>query len=181
MIKEKILVIFMLLSIYSHTATKFNFSKQLVVIYKILDPLSVIVDKPEKMIVKKGNQVFRYSEVTSSHTPLKITIEAPYNVRDEILDKIYGTATLELRNNGEFELINIDPKESDNLQSIGGRGFFPEVGIDSHKMTLSLYAPTIPNKYQASTTVDAIFNERKDNMTMGTYRGVLILDVTYGD
>ena len=46
---------------------------------------------------------------------------------------------------------------------------------------LSLYNASVSNKYQASTTVDVVFNKNNKEMLMGTYKGVLILDVTYGD
>ena len=174
--KKNILIIFILLSLYTYSATSFNFTKQLVVIYKVLEPLSVIVDKPEKMIVKKGTQSFKYSEVASLG-PLNIKIEAPYNERDEILDKIYGTATLELQNNGAFELI----ETTNSDLKIDGQGFFPAEGESSYKMVLSLYNASVSNKYQASTTVDVVFNKNNKEMLMGTYKGVLILDVTYGD
>ena len=48
-------------------------------------------------------------------------------------------------------------------------------------MVLSLYNASVSNKYQASTTVDVVFNKNNKEMLMGTYKGVLILDVTYGD
>lgn len=153
--------------------TTINFTKQLVVIYKVLDPLSVIVDKPEKMVVKAGNQTFRYSEVVSSRSPLNIKIETPYNERDEILDQIYGTATLELENNGNFNLT-----DSLTNNTIKGRGFFSN---NTSHLTLPLYNASTPNKYQASTTVDAVFNEDKKEMLMGNYKGVLRLNVTYGE
>lgn len=103
-----------------YSTTNINFTKQLVVIYKVLNPLSVVVDKPEKMIIKSSKDTFKYSSVTQSRAPLNVKIEAPYKVRDEILDKIYGTATLVLRNYGNFELKKID----DSSNTIKGRGFF---------------------------------------------------------
>ncbi len=156
-----------------YTATTINFTKQLVVIYKVLDPLSVIVDKPEKMTVSVGDQTFKYSEVSTSKSPLNIKIETPYNDRDEILDKIYGTAALKLANNGDFNLVN----STTNTEIIKGRGFFKD---GSSSLILPLYNASTPNKYQASTTVDAIFNEERKQMLMGNYKGVLILNVTYG-
>lgn len=47
-------------------------------------------------------------------------------------------------------------------------------------MVLPLNDASAANKYQASTTIDAVFNEDKKEMVMGNYKGVLILDVTYG-
>ena len=153
--------------------TTMNFTKQLVVIYKVLDPLKVVVQQPEKMFMKSGNQEFRYSEVATSKSPLSIKIEAPYNKRDEILDRIYGTATLELESNGNFDLI--DKNNSNNI--IKGRGFFSN---DTSHLILPLYNASAPDKYQTSTTVDAIFNEDMREMKMGSYKGVLKLNVTYG-
>lgn len=158
------------------SVTNINFTKQLVVIYKVLNPLSVVVDKPEKMIVKSSKETFKYSSVIQSRAPLNVKIEAPYKVRDEILDKIYGTATLVLRNHGNFELKKID--DASNI--VKGRGFFPSKGEQIYEMVLPLNDASAANKYQASTTIDAVFNEDKKEMAMGSYKGVLILDVTYG-
>lgn len=158
-------------SLYSRTTV--NFTKELVVIYKILNPLTVTVDKPEKMVVKAGNQIFRYSETVSSKVPLNIRIEAPYNVRDGILDQIYGTATLELENNGKFDLTD---GSTNNV--IKGRGFF--LDNVSHLLNLKLESTESLRKYHGLVTVDAVFNEDGSEMLMGNYKGVLRLNVTYG-
>ncbi len=174
--KKIFLICLLYLSQAIYSVTNINFTKQLVVIYKVLNPLSVVVDKPEKMIVKSSKESFKYSDVVQSRSPLNVKIEAPYNVRDEILDKIYGTATLTLENQGNFELKKID----DNSEIIKGRGFFPSEGEKKYQMILPLNDGSAVNKYQASTTIDAVFNEEKTEMLMGNYKGVLILDVTYG-
>ena len=175
---KKILLIFkiILFSQNIYSATTINFTKQLVVIYKVLDPLSVTVDIPEKMTVKAGKESFKYSDVISTKAPLNVKIEAPYNLRDEILDKIYGTATLVLKNQGEFTLTDL--KNSTN--TIKGRGFFPTEGDKAYQLILPLNDASAANKYQASTTINAMFNEELKEMVMGTYKGVLVLDVTYG-
>lgn len=173
----KIILIFMLLVTYLYPVTKINYAKQLVILYKVLDPLTVEVDTPEKMTVKSGREKFKYSEVTSSKKPLNVKVEAPYKERDLILDTIYGTATLELLNNGRFELKSIE----DQNKVVKGRGFFSEVGENTSKMKLELFNSNVANKYQASTKIDAIFNEDQDEMLMGTYKGVMILNVTYGE
>lgn len=173
----KFIVIFVLLVNYVYPITKLNYAKQLVVLYKVLDPLTVEVDIPEKMTVKSGHEKFKYSEVISSRKPLNVKVEAPYKDRDLILDTIYGTATLELQNNGRFDLKNTkDP----NIV-IEGRGFFPEVGENVSKMKLELFNSNVANKYQAFTKIDAVFNESQNEMLMGTYKGVMILSVTYGE
>lgn len=174
--RKKIVVFILCLTQSLYSVTHINFTRQLVVIYKVLSPLSVVVDKPEKMVVKKGKDTFKYSSVIRSQAPLNVRIEAPYNFRDEILDRIYGTATLTLKNQGKFDLKKID----DYSKTIDGRGFFPTEGEQSYKMVLPLNDVSAANKYQASTKIDAIFNENKVEMLMGNYKGVLILDVTYG-
>ena len=174
--KRIILICMLCLAHAIYSVTNINFTRQLVVIYKVLNPLSVVVSKPEKMTVRRSKDTFKYSDVIQSRAPLDVKIEAPYNVRDEILDKIYGTATLILRNQGQFELRKVD----DNSSVIKGRGFFPTKGEKSYEMVLPLNDASATNKYQASTMIDAIFNEDKKDMLIGNYKGVLILDVTYG-
>lgn len=175
-IKIKILALF-LISTIGYAKTVINFSKQLVVIYKVLNPLRVTVDPVEKMTVKSGTQQFKYSETVDSKKKIGIKIEAPYNTRDEILDKIYGTATLQMHNNGIFDMVDV----GDSSKIIKGRGFFPNEGETVSKQTLSLYNTSFKDKYEARTEVDVIFNEENNLMKLGTYSGVLRIDVTYGE
>lgn len=158
-----------------YSITRINFSKQLVVIYKVLNPLSVTVETPEKMTVKSGDQVFKYSEVTPSKKRVAIKVEAPYHARDEILDRVYGTAKLKMQNNGNFELV------SKNGSKIKGRGFFPSISEQAIEQILPLYTTSSSGKYEARTEIDAIFNEERSNMKLGEYSGVLRIDVTYGE
>lgn len=168
-----LLVIFFCKIIYS--ATHINFTKQLVVVYKVLNPLTVTVEMPEKMTVKSGNQSFKYSEIIESKKRIGIKVAAPYHARDEILDKVYGTATLRMQNGGKFELT------SDEGNKIKGRGFFPSVSETATEEVLPLYTTTSSDKYEARTEVDAVFNEDKAMMKLGKYKGVLRIDVTYGE
>ena len=158
-----------------YSITKINFSKQLVVIYKVLNPLKVTVETPEKMTVRSGNQIFKYSDVVASRKKIGIKVEAPYHARDEILDKVYGTATLTMQNSGNFDLIE------KNGTKIKGRGFFSSGGNQDVKQVLPLYTSTSSGKYEARTEIDAIFNEDQTTMKLGEYRGVLKIDVTYGE
>ncbi|WP_448820824.1 hypothetical protein [Cetobacterium sp.] len=160
-------------SIYS--ITMINFSKQLVVIYKVLNPLTVTVDTPEKMVVKAGNQSFKYSDSVASKKKIGIKVEAPYYKRDEILDLVYATATLKMQDNGNFYLTSADGTK------IKGRGYFPSVGEKAVIQTLPLYTTTVNGKYEARTEVDAVFNEDNSEMKLGEYSGVLKIDVTYGE
>ena len=158
-----------------YSVTNINFSRQLVVIYKVLNPLSVTVDPVEKMTVKSGTQVFRYSEVISSKRKIGIKVEAPYHERDDILDRVYGTATLTMQNDGKFDLRSTDGK------IVKGRGFFSLISDSATKQILPLYTSTSSGKYEARTEVDAIFNEEQKEMKLGEYSGVLSIDVTYGE
>lgn len=158
-----------------YSTTRMNFSKQLVVIYKVLNPLSVTVETPEKMTVKSGDQVFKYSEVTPSKKRVTIKVEAPYHERDAILDRVYGTAKLKMQNNGNIELV------SKNGNKIKGRGFFPLGSEQAIEQILPLYTTSSSGKYEARTEVDAIFNEERSTMKLGEYSGVLTIDVTYGE
>lgn len=173
--KKFLLISIFLLSMSTYSKTVINFSKQLVVIYKVLSPLKVTVEPTEKMVVKSGTQSFKYSETVASKQYIGIKIEAPYNERDEILDRIYGTATIELVNGGKFSLRDSSGEE------IQGRGYFPSQGENSFKQVLPLYNTSFANKYEARTEVDAIFNEEQKMMKLGTYKGVLTVNVTYGD
>lgn len=161
----------------SYAKTIINFSKQLVVIYKVLNPLKVTVEPTEKMTVKRGTQKFKYSDSIDSRKKIEIKIEAPYNTRDEILDKIYGTATLQMQNNGIFDMVDI----TDKNKIIKGKGFFVNGGEGVSKQVLSLYNTSFKDKYEARTEIDAIFNEENKMMELGTYSGVLRIDVTYGE
>lgn len=158
-----------------YSTTKINFSKQLVVIYKVLNPLSVTVETPEKMTVKSGDQVFRYSDVIASKKKIGIKVEAPYHARDEILDRVYGTAKLQMQNSGNFELISTDGSK------IKGRGFFAPISEQATEQILPLYTTSSSGKYEARTEVDAVFNEERSVMKLGQYSGVLKIDVTYGE
>lgn len=158
-----------------YSITMINFSKQLVVIYKVLNPLTVSVDVPEKMVVKAGNQSFKYSDSIASKRKIGIKVEAPYYNRDEILDLVYATATLRMRNKGNFDLIG------NNGTKIKGRGFFPSVGENATEKVLPLYTTTLNGKYEARTEIDAVFNENNSEMKLGEYSGVLTIDVTYGE
>lgn len=169
--------IFLVLSFSTFSVTTFNFTNQLVVIYKVLNPLIVEVEQTEKMQVPSSADTFRYSETVASRKKIGITVKAPYNERDLILDKIYGTAKLELENNGEFELVEI----KDSEKRIGGRGFFISEGKESSSLILPLFNASVQNRYEQRAELDAIFNEKKEKMLMGTYKGVLKLNVTYGE
>ena len=173
----RIILSFILITTCVYPITKINYAKQLVVLYNVLDPLIVEVDPPEKMVVRSGREKFRYSQITPSKKPLNVKVEAPYKDRDLILDTIYGTATLELLDNGKFDLKKID----DPSKVINGKGFFSEIGENTSKMKLDLFKSTVANKYQAFTKIDAIFNENQEEMLMGRYKGVMILNVTYGE
>lgn len=175
--KRLIASMFIISSLYTFSITTFNFNNQLVVIYKVLNPLVVEVTQTEKMQIRSSQDTFKYSDVIPSKKKIGVTVKAPYNERDLILDKIYGTARLELENRGEFELTDT----KDPQKKIDGRGFFPSVGEDAYMITLPLFNATVQNRYEESTEIDAFFNEKKNTMLMGTYKGVLKLNVTYGE
>ena len=158
-----------------YSITMINFSKQLVVIYKVLNPLTVTVDTPEKMVVKSGRQSFKYSDSIVSQKKIQIKVEAPYYDRDEILDQVYATATLRMQNDGKFDLVGKDGSK------IKGRGFFPSISEYATVKVLPLYTTTINGKYEARTEIDAVFNEDNSEMKLGEYSGVLTIDVTYGE
>lgn len=170
-------IIFIILNLCTFSITTFNFNNQLVVIYKVLNPLVVEVEQTEKMQVVSSEDIFRYSDTVFSKRKVGVIVKAPYNERDLILDKIYGTAKLELENNGNFELVDITDKQ----KRIGGRGYFISGGKESSTITLPLFNASVQNRYEQRTEIDAVFNEKREKMIMGTYKGVLKLNVTYGE
>ena len=167
--------LFVLCTLKAYAVTNFNYSNQLVVLYKVLDPLKVTVSQTEKMKVVAGKQKFKYSEVVDSKTPISVLVEAPFNQRDDILDTVYGTATLELENSGKFSL----KSTNGNSEEIDARGYFKNEPGEPSKIILPLFTGTSITKYEGRTEIDAVFNENQKEMLMGTYKGVLRLNVTY--
>lgn len=170
------IVIFFLCVLKSYSVTNFNYSNQLVVIYKVLDPLKVTVTPTEKMRIAASNRKFTYTGTIDSRVPISVVVEAPFNERDAILDTVYGTATLELENTGKFSLINT----IDTSNKIDARGYFKNYPGEPSKIVLPLYTGTSITKYEGRAEIDAVFNENQKDMVMGTYKGVLKLNVTYG-
>lgn len=165
----------MILYIQTYSITIFNTAHHVVVIYKILDPLAVTVDSTEKLIVSAASkEPFLYSKSSSNRKPINIKIERPFNNRDSILDAIFSEATLELQNQGEFELSEI----KDKTKKIGAKGFFSD--NNTHKITIPLTFGGDANKYQGNTNLDVEFNGKRETIELGTYKGVLKVDVMYG-
>lgn len=170
------IIVFFLCVLKSYSITNFNYSNQLVVIYKVLDPLKVTVTPTEKMKIVAGNRKFTYTGTINSRAPISVLVEAPFNERDAILDTVYGTATLEFEDAGKFFLVNT----TDSSKKIDARGYFINYSGEPSKIALPLYTGTSITKYEGRAEIDAIFNENQKDMVMGTYKGVLKLNVTYG-
>lgn len=174
-LKLRILLGLSILWSQTYSATIFNTANHVVVIYKILDPLTVSADKPEKLTVSASNrEPFKYTSSSTSKKPINIKIERPYNTRDNILDAIFSKATLEIQSQGNFELT----ETKDNTKKIGGRGFF--IDSKSHRTVVPLNSGGGSSRYQGSADLDVIFNEKKEKIELGIYKGVLKVDVLYG-
>lgn len=174
--KLKILFFFMMIfCAKTYSRTIFNTANHIVVIYKILDPLVVAVDPVEKLTVSATSiDPFLYSRTSSKKKPINLKVERPFNQRDNILDAIFNKATLEMHNQGQFEL----KETKDGTKKIDAKGFFTD--NDSHKITIQLIYSGGVDKYQGNTNLDVWFNEKKEKIDMGTYKGVLKVDVLYG-
>ena len=102
-----IVLSFLLVTIISYSDVKWEGEDgRLTIIYKIIDPLIVDVEQPQKLVIGSNKKNFTYSEVSKTRKPLLVTVKSSYNEIDELLRKIYETVYFELPNMGEFKLKN---------------------------------------------------------------------------
>lgn len=182
MMKKILLMLFLIISSLSYSATNWKpkHNKKIIVIYKVLDPLIVEVDKPQKIVVPATETTFKYSDYSSSKRKLDVKVKASYTgTVDRILAKIYERVYFKLENEGKFELTHTTEKD----KKISGKGYFVDAGIpETQKKTThdkEFITNLQGNTFSASTQIDAEFTKEKD-LPMGVYQGTLRLDVWFG-
>lgn len=187
--KKIFFVFFILLKSLSYCADTWHGSGKpdniLVVLYKVLDPLIVEVEQPERIVIPASNGSYRYSNYSKSRRPLTVKVSAKYNKDkvDDILRKIYERVYFKLDNNGDFELTN--KKYGD--KKIKGKGYFIDSeakATETNKLSeidKEFSGSVGAEKFNATTQVDAdfIINDIT-NTPMGEYQGTLMLDVWFG-
>lgn len=170
-----LMIITSIFYIKTYAVTLFNTANHVVVIYKILDPLTVTVDKPEKLTVSGASmEPFTYSKTSLGKKPINIKVSRPFNNRDNILDAIFSKVTLEIQNQGVFELTEI----KDTKKKLKAKGYFSDT--KDYKTIIPLSAGGGHNKYEGDANLDVEFNNGREKIELGTYKGVLRVDVLYG-
>lgn len=177
-----IVLSFLLATIISYSEVKWEGEDgRLTIIYKIIDPLIVDVEQPQKLVIGSNKKNFTYSEVSKTRKPLLVTVKSSYNEIDELLRKIYETVYFELPNMGEFKLKN----EKNNAEIIG-KGYFidNEVGANRSNQRTEISKP-FSNRvngatFSTTTNIDANFTLPEGEVPMGVYKGSLHLNVWFG-
>lgn len=179
-------IYFLLVSIsYSDTHWSGNYhNENLVILYKVLDPLIVTIDAPQKIILPAVKGTYRYSEKSKSQRPLRVVVKADYTKSqvDNILRKVYEKVYFRLQGNGDFDLVNRDEMS----KKIQGKGYFIDsesgatVNNKLSEINKSFAGSVGAEKFSAETEIDAdfIINDPA-NVPMGLYTGTLKLDVWF--
>lgn len=179
-----ILSLFLIINIFSYSNVIWDGENQKIsIIYKIVDPIIVNVDIPERITVSSGQKNFTYSHMVKDKRMITVKVNAPYNpsMIDNVLRAIYERVYFSLQNNGEFDL-----KNSTEQAIIKGKGYF----VDSNEGILATAKRTSYDKefannvsgtnFYTTTQIDADFTMGQENMPMGVYTGTLKLDVWFG-
>lgn len=169
--------------VFSATYWKGENQNKITVIYKILNPLVVEVDKPERLRVNRAEKEFKYSSKSEGKKRIKVTVEAPYNKGsiDDILRKIYERVYFRLDNDGRFELLH----DTDSTAKIEGQGYFvdEEISTVGNRVTSfdkSFYNNVGGENFNATTEIDVDFKLPSEFIPLGVYRGILKLNVWFG-
>lgn len=183
--KKFILVIFFIFSLMAFSAVHWDGEEgRLRVMYKILDPLTVVVDKLNKIRTNTLDKEFTYSSKNNGQK-IKVTVSAPYNnsAIDDYLRKIYERVYFSLKNQGQFSLKN---QTSSVVTEIKGKGYFvdKEEGITEDKKEYSYSKPfssrVSESPFLATTEIDVDFKLPQGEVPIGVYKGTLVLDVWFG-
>lgn len=179
-----VLSLFLVFGIISYSDVKWSGdSGKISIIYKIVDPLIVTVEEPEKLIVSANQKTFTYSKMSSKKAPLVVKVTSSYNQNtiDEILRKIYETVYFQLQNGGKFEL-----KNGAEQKVITGNGYFVDSQVtatEGAKLTeiSKPFSSTVSgNTFSTTTGIDVDFTLPDGDVPMGIYRGTLYLNVWFG-
>lgn len=167
----------------------------LTIVYKTLPPLIIDVDEPEMMVVPRGNQMFRYSEVSRSKQPLNVSIKVFFNksivedngINKNIVRTLYDTVRLSFSNAGKFELIkksgSVQPKSNDI--TVDGEVFFTNrngaIEGNNGKLLEKKIGDSIQNGIlsEQEIYIDARFNNQKKEMLSGQYEGKVTLEIEF--
>lgn len=190
--KKIIFMFFILISSIGYSETSWegnNYDKNLVVLYKVLDPIIVNVEQPQKINIPAVKGKYIYSNYSKNRKALQVKVETPFNkgMIDEILRKVYEKVYLKLQNSGDFDLnyINKKDKGTENI-TIKGKGYFIDSSVSATEDTKTSYIEkqfansVAGDKFSTTTEVDAEFTVDNDNIPMGVYKGTLKLDVWFG-
>lgn len=190
--KKAIFFLFILISSIGYSKTTWNginYDKNLVVLYKALDPLIVKVDEPKRIIIPAKRNTYKYSEYSSDHRKLKVDVSTSYNKDqiDDILRKVYENVYFKLQNDGNFDLTHVK-KENEKVENvtIKGKGYFVDNSVSAtdkekkSEITKPFSSSVVGNKFSTTTEIDAEFTVDNDNIPMGVYTGTLKLDVWFG-
>ena len=177
-----IVLSFLLITIISYSEVKWDGEDgRVTIIYKIVDPLIVEVEQPQKLVIGANQKKFTYSEASKRKKALLVTVKSPYNQVDELLRKIYETVYFKLDNNGEFKLTN-----EKTTKEISGKGYFidNEAQATRDKKVTEISKPFANrvngNGFSVTTGVDADFTLPEEEVPMGVYKGTLYLNVWFG-
>lgn len=177
-----ILLSFLVVTVMSYSDVKWEGEDgRVTIIYKIVDPLIVEVEQPQRLVIGANQKKFTYSEASKKKKPLLVTVRSPYNQVDELLRKIYETVYFELGNRGEFKLVN-----EKTTKEINGQGYFidNEGKATRDKKVTELSKPFANrvngNGFSVTTGVDADFTLPEGEVPMGVYKGTLHLNVWFG-
>lgn len=151
------------------------------VVFKVLDPLIVNVEKPSKLYISKLDKKFSYSEKSDTKKSLLVSVETPYENVDNILRRIYENVYFKLENNGVFKLSH----ESQKQFYIQGNGYFIDDQYISKDLKATEYSKPFSNtlngnKFYTTTNIDVDFSILDENIPLGIYNGSLILNVWFG-
>ena len=190
--KKIIFMFFILISSIGYSETSWegnNYDKNLVVLYKVLDPIIVNVEQPQKINIPAVKGKYIYSNYSKNRKALQVKVETPFNkgMIDEILRKVYEKVYLKLQNSGDFDLnyINKKDKGTENI-TIKGKGYFIDSSVSATEDTKTSYIEkqfansVAGDKFSTTTEIDAEFTVDNDNIPMGVYKGTLKLDVWFG-
>ena len=153
----------------------------IVIIYKMVDPLVVTVEKPKKIYVPGHIRNFKYSDYSEGKKKIDVKVKTSYTGNiDNILRKIYERVYFELGNNGNFDLRHKDQMD----KIIKGKGYFVDekYAPEGNKVTKydKSFSSSLPGtSFQTTTQIDADFT-KEENLPMGVYRGTLKLNVWFG-
>lgn len=178
----KRIIYFFCISVVAFAGTNWtgNDKKTITIVYKILEPLIVNIEKPEKIIARRNEKEFSYS--SKKGKPLLVTVEAPYNngTIDDILRKVYEKVYFKLEEEGNFYLEN---KEESSYRILA-KGYFVDSNIVNKNSKVTYYYKDFPSKvegnsFYTTTGIDVDFYINND-IPLGVYEGTLKLNVWFG-